>query len=1254
MGENRLIQVLAVYEEAQGDLSFFYGDAMKSLRNSREDVSILVSAVSASATAQGQVIGRYINSDGSTGPTGVLQARFNPGNSKPLMTVLRTSIVNGWFSIFGLKGLPFTYEVAGGPVLFSNVDISATHFPTSASVARVEVPQHATEQNGIYTVRQAESFIYGFWGPGAGSKTVCQQGFTGITSGRYRGATSPYNPLTIHTSGSPSSTVLFQGGGACGSTELVDHIKVRANTIENGKDSLAPFLGAFAYRFDGPLMKAYEVSFSGANATFSFDLLPGVNNQYFDKIQVYRKTLASSSSDFWFRGDYVPCDAIAAGKFPGFEPFASTSVSTSSSNLSVTAAITSADMQKSVFAFCPMKGTASLNAGMFSKGLGSTYCASCKYIRLEMNMNNSIGVEGQKYILGKDKCYTMKLKLYQNGNSTNLSSSLTVNNLNQAVGGGTVGSFYSDSGCAAALNSPTIAAGASGDATVYFKSATAASNVFFDPSSLTGAEANSVYFDSTQEFEIVTPVLALEMPSDMLTGVCYQAQIRSTLKGTFNFDSPATVNLSLNSGSVVNMFQSTVSCDGGVSADPTVSLTLATSQRSFYVRRATNASASITASADALFAASPVHALSSNTTGSIQAAKFKLVPAAAITAGACIPYDMILVNASGYEVPAVQTVTGSLATLQGGAYWSDSPYCENGNGIHEVMFANYMSRKRVYLRTQSPGLMVIVPGRGGYPVEVIGGSASGDGSAITVGAPATDKAFLYGDFPRFNTLVIGSHEFSGDNHKAIQLTVPVDSYVTCQKLTNPPIWDSGPACSSSEYDSVNRVLKWTVSDAVANFGYRISYWHPNLGSSDFRFVPERLYAINPSSKFVVKNCSVTLNSIGQNRNDIITAVSTYPVTCLGSGAFGVGTTAASIDLTANKWLIGKLGPLGGQLSTINANATNYLVTVASTASGDVGLANVHLSGNNANTLALYKVMDPAGNPNVVSTNNKYTVATIAGATGLVVYGANSYTFTSAFDEFNVVGASVSGSNNGVGIAGAIGSREFFRAKWVLDTTNSSFPPIAINADGSTTNVSNVFVRESFVSGEGQFAQIMGSAAPTTATITLERSIVNLLTGGQHASAAVIKSNGYLHVRHTEFVQDMDAPIFKLNHHLSIPAELLLENSVIRQARNYPVVERDANYPAISSVVRLNANHIIRQGGAGNTASVISANTSDLTVDSNIAIPVHGHNLLCGDSSGTNWVSPLSGTGNYTGTIGAINWASIQNGVSSGNRCSTSN
>ncbi len=339
MGSNRLIQVLSVYRSDEGGMLFFYGDTLTNLEKTQETVEVKLAPLGLTGkTFGGDIAGRYFDSSGS-GPTGIVETRYQP-NGKPSMIITKSPILDGWFRLFGLSGIPFTYQMQNnGPIIFGKTGISfdSPLFAPSPNVVRMTTPTHRREQHNGETktlvLEEPHIQIWGFFGTASAlaDRRVClDNSAQTLTQIFHATNTSPLNvlynsapPANLFTA---SANTYVQGGLAptsslCASTLLTSesYSKILPITplLRNGQgnDRASGFELPFRYNSE---LRVTTVQESIVTAKF----LPGAPS-HISAVKIFRKPNADS---FHFRSEGIPCDAIEKGEF-GFQFLANATIS---------------------------------------------------------------------------------------------------------------------------------------------------------------------------------------------------------------------------------------------------------------------------------------------------------------------------------------------------------------------------------------------------------------------------------------------------------------------------------------------------------------------------------------------------------------------------------------------------------------------------------------------------------------------------------------------------------------------------------------------------------------------------------------------------------------------------------------------------------------------------------------------------------------------------------------------------------------
>lgn len=381
IGKDLKIQALAVYKDSTtSDMVFYYGNFSGNFSGSPIEIAV-TDVGSTTGAVSGKISGRYLTGT-DTGPTGTIEISYDFAASDAFspLVIERSSIVNGWFSVFALTGMQFTYTVAetgevlwGKPMSLDSDEFDPSYSPDSGAtypqfnhVAKAYSPIHLEDHSGITVIREAQILVWGYWGNAAGnasSKRVCTPYLSTNTTRAKRYMTagasfanSSYLSLSrLLTPGlaQPSiaellddssdanaySYLVIEGGqnmtGGCYSyysstDKYLNYFRIEPEFFDGvGNDQAAGFNGIFAYQNVSGFYTS--VSLSGSPAIFHFNLLPGVESVISD-VTLY--TLPSTKD---YQVEVPKCD--------GSEGLANISLAGSAA---LTATTTSVDIQTPV------------------------------------------------------------------------------------------------------------------------------------------------------------------------------------------------------------------------------------------------------------------------------------------------------------------------------------------------------------------------------------------------------------------------------------------------------------------------------------------------------------------------------------------------------------------------------------------------------------------------------------------------------------------------------------------------------------------------------------------------------------------------------------------------------------------------------------------------------------------------------------------------------------------------------------------
>ncbi len=563
-GNDRLIQVLGVYQSSVNDtMTLYYGDLNKSLSSATESAEVRILALGGSTpTLSGQISGRYLTT-GNAGPTGDLAIKFNPGSGKPRMLIERSTIYNGWFSVFGLSSIPLEYEVLpiGGQapeLLFGGaVTLMSPWFnPNDNNGAewsrrlRAATPTHIRNESYGSTqglVREeAKLNVWGYWGNAVArtdarwaSRNICRDNLFGslnriakyhptlanwssqpsltITTLTTVGQSLPsIAALTDTTVGSLGSVTFLGGSGACTTTshptntKYVEWISVSPYLVNgNGGNNSSGFYGPF--RMDAN-MNWISVDHT-LPKKFTLMLLPGVGSVV-DSVKLYKNL----GSDEDFDSDNLDCARITSDPSSRGFIFAGEAAPNATGTVVINSNINAADIASDAFGvLCPMRA-------------GKPYLSGAKihssYIRgfSQSGMANDLQVEVPTHqaskIYSNGICVPIKLNGIIGANKgyipQNTLATLSTNN-------STDFKFYSDPNCSGVVSSVLLVGEST---TVFFKS------TLTGPGSpvLTAVLAGGLTLTKSVTIAVVdapgtpTKTLVIRVPPTMVAHQCYLAE----------------------------------------------------------------------------------------------------------------------------------------------------------------------------------------------------------------------------------------------------------------------------------------------------------------------------------------------------------------------------------------------------------------------------------------------------------------------------------------------------------------------------------------------------------------------------------------------------------------------------------------------------------------------------------------------------------------------------------------------------------
>jgi len=398
-GAGRLVQILAVYKDSiTSQMVFYYGDSTRDFSGGEVTLDINISQVGSGNITGGRVSGRYLDT-ASTGPTSLIDIKYNPGNGKPALIVEKSSIVNGWFSFFMLSGANLQYVLRNSGTMLWGQEMSfesAAMNPSENAGAyfdqrvRAYIPVHIRTDNRnnvtTYVAQESENLVWGYWGAGATGKKVCTSGLdsspvptkikkyvsSNLSSAPAFSVSHFVNhSLTVPTkaqltdTSSPYSSIVVEGGlsmsSSCGgfsdtaANQYENFQKVYLNLFDgNGNDNVAGFRGIF--RSDSNMN--YLTVSSGDPRVLTGQTLPGVAS-VMSSLRMFKRVGTDE-----LRVESPICSEVAS---LGFSPGSSSDATIDANgNFSLNSTISAAEASAGVSAImCPLASGSLDTMGLF-------------------------------------------------------------------------------------------------------------------------------------------------------------------------------------------------------------------------------------------------------------------------------------------------------------------------------------------------------------------------------------------------------------------------------------------------------------------------------------------------------------------------------------------------------------------------------------------------------------------------------------------------------------------------------------------------------------------------------------------------------------------------------------------------------------------------------------------------------------------------------------------------------------------------
>ena len=324
-----LVQYLGIFFDENDIMRFSYGDAVVDTSGGG-DVPVDIQAnFIGSSSREGAAGGRYFTSP-TGGPSGVMVGYFQPPN-RPRMAVTKSEMYNGWFNIFLLDSVDFTYEMLDGTPVFQNVNLdnfaSVGNHVLKVTKPATYHPGWEDSSGGAGTPESdgERDMILGFFsngnGPGFGSAEVCYPDVAEALPYMFTDVALSQNVQFRGPSHSPSAAnARIVGGGVARSYDDI-HAQGACNMAAGDRIRFYPQHlrdweeGAFGMEGPFQMIKPFEQwggfvhsSFDGANTiTLNWKFLPGVAGNAVKGVTIFATDQNMDGDDGHHGGEDPPC-----------------------------------------------------------------------------------------------------------------------------------------------------------------------------------------------------------------------------------------------------------------------------------------------------------------------------------------------------------------------------------------------------------------------------------------------------------------------------------------------------------------------------------------------------------------------------------------------------------------------------------------------------------------------------------------------------------------------------------------------------------------------------------------------------------------------------------------------------------------------------------------------------------------------------------------------------------------------------------
>jgi hypothetical protein len=1207
-GNNRLIQVLLVYESSDGK-TLKYGDVTSNISGTTMSLPIAVSDLGASSPFSADIKGRYLTSTGA-GPTGILNIRILPAG-KPSMIIMRENVFNGWFKGFMMSGLDFQYELDGniwfgGPVRMETFIGDSDASPTVFTPDETGLAKSATNGSTVQARYVAES-----------------------------NRPNQYKILGFFKNPSDAGTVLTSYttiNSDCSTPEYNTCLSVYDNNYSE-------FRGVF-----GKLSSSNK-SFSGFTAgVLNWKYVYGVSASEIDKVKVFKfsNMNANIGNAIAIHHELVNCSLVSQMALSNPNVTDMGEVLMSASPNYQMSGLPSINGFTEAYVTCPYKNNMPLNSGIiYSSGwLDEGKCTDCKGLAFDI----PTAKYNSDFKLTTNACHPVTLKAEDSYKTPYNVASNTVVNLP------TVGSlaWFTGGSCTGPVTQATIPSGAS--QTTFYTRATSNISPTSVAMTVVSGDANVGVPPNLGQFSSGAAYLtAVSFPDRAADVTCYPILLR---RNYFNGtpDIRAT-SLGLTFSTII-----TSGTTGYVGSDPacssspwTATIAASLSDGTFYYRPNSAGVGTETITISSIIPDLVLPIAIGNSSALVESVEIKpdFPP---LDVGQCEQMSVTLRNHNSVVVPAPTAMSFNLmAPGDVGQFYSNGS-CTTSNNL--VTFAVNESVQKIFFmpsRSTSGGLNIGITISGANFQMYNSGSVPSGSANLTINEPTTNSpSYVYLDIPTnlLGKSILGSHEFTGAGTSLpIPLKYSSGGYLECA---------SDSSGSAGTYGSCGTMVSngnfmWPLtlaqnSGTSRNYYFRISQ---NGGYTFYKFDPTVIFG--PDFKALTCNYTVS-GSI--NTND--SAFSSNSVVCLNANA-AINYNSSSLSITSSSGTV--RGIIGHSSNTSFFNGALNMVGInIGNNDSPVYIANLNFSGYDGAT----HIFLPSASVTVTANNNIYIIGNnfnVRG-TGISLQSADpDYIVRIYNNTINLSGVS------GPGVTGIYVTNNvalFINNNTInSSTTNDTFTNIGIyldaNTSGATLSATKEIKNLKF-NGFGMGLKVVGYATS------------NYLVSNLAVSDSSFSTQGYTGIVRAPFLYFMGitSSSFDRNsviNNLSIGdgnANLVkfetlggatvnsmssFKDNVFVSASNGAIYGEGS--PFIRSVAHLTLNlfdrnqFVLKNSGNYSTANPIYIASSKSATISTTTASTHGGNLICRNSAtGAGWWNSFIAGGGSTGGSN-LNFADIQ-------------